>query len=124
MKNEKAITAALSSTARIFRVSKFEALRRRITSSIRGWSQPGVVFGVECAPLALGVRGEEGVWAGDAAVAVWRRGVRLRMGRESVDDVVRVRDCCELDCVSAVDDMIAEAAIPTASGLCCAVLWC
>lgn len=78
---------------------------------MRGCNQPAVVLGVACAPL--GVRGE-GVGAGGAE----RRGVRWRMGRESVDVddvvvVVRVSCCCccccccELeDWVRAVEDMI------------------
>lgn len=87
MKKEAMIKPALRSTACILRVSKLVALRRLITSSMRGWSQPEVVLGVECA-AALGVRGE-GVGGGGA----WRRGVRLRMGSESV-------------VASAVDDMV------------------
>lgn len=92
------ITAPLNRTACMLRVSKLVAFLRRMTSSMRGCNQPDVVLGVECAPL--GVRGE-GVGGGGAE----RRGVRLRMGSESVDEVVRVKDCCELDCANAVDDM-------------------
>jgi hypothetical protein len=64
-KNETRMAAALYSTAVIFRVSKFVAFWRRITSSMRGCSQPEVVLGVVWAPV--GVRGEDGVAAAAAA---------------------------------------------------------
>jgi hypothetical protein len=101
-------------------VSKLVALRRRMTSSMRGCSQPDVALGVECAAVLLvmgyrwdGVDGEGDdadcdCDAGGGGEGAWRRGVRFSTGSELFvfELLVRVSvsPCCEV--ASAVDDMV------------------